>query len=65
MLVLTYHIHVFYINTLHYTACTNVLYTVHMSTDDAMHLSGSMVASSFGKLVMKDDPRDGIKVGIY
>ena len=35
-----------------------------MSTDDAMHLSGSMVASSFGKLVMKDDPRDGIKVCI-
>lgn len=28
---------------------------------DAMNLSGSMVASSFGKLVMKEYPRDGMK----
>ena len=29
--------------------------------DDGMNLSGSMVASSFGKLVMKERPRDGVK----
>lgn len=28
---------------------------------DAMNLSGAMVASSFGKLVMKEYPRDGMK----
>ena len=28
---------------------------------DAMNLNSSMVASSFGKLVMKDNPREGIK----
>ena len=28
---------------------------------DGMNLSGAMVASSFGKLVMKDNPRSGIK----
>lgn len=26
-----------------------------------MNLSGSMVASSFGKLVMKESPREGVK----
>ena len=26
-----------------------------------MNLSGSMVASSFGKLVMKEHPREGVK----
>ena len=30
-----------------------------------LQLSGSMVASSFGKLVMKEDPRGGIKVRSY
>lgn len=29
--------------------------------DDGMNLSGSMVASSFGKLVMKESPREGVK----
>ena len=31
------------------------------TADDGMNLSGSMVASSFGKLVMKERPRDGVK----
>lgn len=30
-------------------------------TDESMNLSGSMVASSFGKLVMKENPREGVK----
>lgn len=37
------------------------MYLLFIILDDLMHLSGSMVASSFGKIVMKDNPRDGIK----
>lgn len=29
--------------------------------DDQMNLNASMVASSFGKLVMKQNPREGVK----
>ena len=29
--------------------------------DDGMNLSAGMVASSFGKLVMKEQPRDGVR----
>ena len=28
---------------------------------EGMNLNASMVASSFGKLVMKENPRDGVK----
>ena len=34
---------------------------ISLHVDDGMNLSGSMVASSFGKLVMKESPRDGVK----
>lgn len=34
---------------------------IYTFTDDGIGLSSSMVASSFGKLVMKESPREGVK----
>lgn len=41
---------------------SNSSFCLLLLADDGMNLSGAMVASSFGKLVMKEDPRDSVKV---
>jgi len=60
--IVLYCMSIFSWSHLHYSVV--LLYcslTLLYCTDDNLNLSGSMVASSFGKLVMKDDAAEGVQ----